>query len=237
MSGWCRDSLVTEWFDNGESSVCLLFIHPDASVLHERVPELTHQIARLVRPGLTSEVDVIPATDSITLVVACQDKLTETKHIIDKKLQELLTTTEEIETVMHHIPVCYDTRLGTDIELVAEHLEMSVEEVINQHTSQEYRLDMLGFLPGFFYLSGLSPELAIRRKATPALSVAAGSVAIADSMSGIYSLSSPGGWWVIGRTSQQLFNLTENPPVSIQPLDRIRFIEQSFTDWQETRRD
>ena len=94
---------------------------------------------------------------------------------------------------------------------------------------------MLGFLPGFFYLSGLDPKLQLSRKETPAISVPQGSIAIAESMTGIYSLASPGGWWVIGRTSQRLFNAAEDPPITIQPLDRIRFVPLSFEDWQEAK--
>ena len=83
---------------------------------------------------------------------------------------------------------------------------------------------MLGFLPGFPYLSGLDETIAVLRKAVPRAIVVAGSVGIAGQQTGIYPLDSPGGWQIIGRTDLPLFDVSKTPPNTIQAGDTVKFI-------------
>lgn len=104
------------------------------------------------------------------------------------------------------IPVCYDSEFGFDIKSLAKTHKLSVDQVIELHTQQTYRVYMLGFLPGFAYMGIVDDKIATPRLATPRKHVPAGSVGIAGNQTGIYPLNSPGGWNVIGRTPHQLFN-------------------------------
>jgi KipI family sensor histidine kinase inhibitor len=122
------------------------------------------------------------------------------------------------------IPVTYGGEWGPDLAEVAERAGLSVEEAISLHASVEYHVAMIGFAPGFPYLAGLPNRLASPRKATPRHAVPAGSVGIAGVQTGIYPLSSPGGWQLIGRTSEILFDPYRNPPSLLAPGDRVRFI-------------
>jgi inhibitor of KinA len=121
------------------------------------------------------------------------------------------------------IPVLYGGEHGPDLHDVASHAGMTEAEVITRHTAADYRVAMLGFAPGFPYLLGLDPALAMPRRADPRLNVAAGSVAIGGMQTGIYPQTLPGGWQLIGRTPLVLFELASTPPSLLQPGDRVRF--------------
>jgi inhibitor of KinA len=121
------------------------------------------------------------------------------------------------------IPVCYDPEFGADLDRVAEHALLSVEQIIELHCSAQYCVSCIGFTPGFPYLSGLADKLITPRLPTPRKEVPAGSVAIGGKQTGIYPLKSPGGWNIIGRTPLCLFDPNEQSPALLRVGDRIRF--------------
>ena len=132
------------------------------------------------------------------------------------------------------IPVCYEGEYAPDLEWVAREKGLSTGEVIGLHSSIIYRVYMIGFLPGFPYLGRIDNRLEIARKQSP-VPVAAGGVGIAGMQTGIYSLNSPGGWQIIGRTPMILFNSQEDPPIRLQAGDRVQFYPMSkaeFVDWK-----
>jgi inhibitor of KinA len=121
------------------------------------------------------------------------------------------------------IPVCYEREFAPDLEEVARHGQLPVDEIIRRHSSAQYRVHCVGFTPGFPFLGGLPSELAMPRRAEPRLKIPAGSVAIGGAQTGIYPLSSPGGWNVIGRTPLRLFDVLRDPPALLRTGDRVRF--------------
>ena len=121
------------------------------------------------------------------------------------------------------IPVCYEDEFGFDLADVAQHADVSVEEVIRVHTRHDYRVACVGFTPGFGFLSGLDPKLVTPRRSTPRTSVPAGSVAIGGAQTGVYPIRSPGGWNVIGRTPLRMFDVRRDPPALLCAGDRVRF--------------
>jgi KipI family sensor histidine kinase inhibitor len=125
------------------------------------------------------------------------------------------------ETV--EIPVCYGGESGPDLDAVAAHAQLSVGEVVARHARAEYRVAMLGFMPGFAYLLGLDPVLEMPRRATPRTRVPAGSVAIGAAQTGIYPRELPGGWQLIGRTPLMLFDAARAEPALLRPGQRVRF--------------
>ena len=118
------------------------------------------------------------------------------------------------------IPVRYD---GPDLPHVAEQTGLAVAEVIARHAAPEYRVYLMGFVPGFAYLGGLDPSLALPRRGTPRRRVPAGSVAIGGSQAAVYPLETPGGWHLIGRTDLRLFDPHRTPPALLKVGDRVRF--------------
>lgn len=122
------------------------------------------------------------------------------------------------------IPVRYGGRDGPDLADVAARLGRSEDEVVRLHAATEYRVFVLGFVPGFPYLGTLPETLALPRRATPRLRVPAGSVAIAGRQTGIYPASTPGGWHLLGRTDAVLWDPRREPPALLQPGARVRFV-------------
>ena len=122
------------------------------------------------------------------------------------------------------IPVCYGGQFGEDLDALANAHGMGSEELIALHCAPLYRVQMLGFAPGFAYLAGLDPRLATPRRATPRKRVPGGSVAIGGELTGVYPLDLPGGWHVIGRSPVRFFDPGQNPPSRLAPGDRVRFV-------------
>jgi inhibitor of KinA len=120
------------------------------------------------------------------------------------------------------MPVCYDGDFGPDLDEVSKSKGMSREEVIALHSSRIYRVYMIGFLPGFPYLAPIDARLAMAREVRP-VPVMAGSVGIAGHQTGIYSLNSPGGWQIIGRTPVRLFDPSAAEPVLLKTGDEVQF--------------
>ena len=119
------------------------------------------------------------------------------------------------------IPVCYGGAFGPDLAFVAQHAGLTEAEVVRRHTGRDYRIYMLGFLPGFPYLGGLDPALCTPRLQNPRTAIPAGSVGIGGEQTGVYPVASPCGWQLIGRTPLRLFD-PEQPP-RYAAGDRILF--------------
>lgn len=126
--------------------------------------------------------------------------------------------------VKHRIPVHYGGENGADLAALAREKQLTPGEVISIHTSKLYRVYMIGFLPGFSYMAEVDERIALPRKEKP-VPVAAGSVGIAGSQTGIYPFNSPGGWNIIGRTSFQLFNPQAQNPVPLKAGDVVEFYD------------
>jgi inhibitor of KinA len=122
------------------------------------------------------------------------------------------------------IPVCYGGEFGPDLNGVAELHRLTPERVIDLHASATYIVYFLGFVPGFAYLGELPPDLATPRLPTPRRSVPAGSVGIAGSQTGVYPISTPGGWRLLGRTPAKMFQ-PERAEMSLLSIgDCVRFV-------------
>ena len=127
------------------------------------------------------------------------------------------------EVPMLEVPVCYGGEFGPDLGDVATHAGVDQRTVIDGHASGDYRVAMLGFMPGFPYLLGLDESLHAPRRASPRTRVPAGSVAIGGAQTGIYPRELPGGWQLIGRTPLALFDPEREQPALLHPGQRVRF--------------
>jgi len=206
-------------------------LHPlgDAGITIElgqaRSPELLRQIhsaaAQIKSADIDSVQDVVPAYLAVTVFY---DPLRKSFAEMSKQVLDVLANRSDSgqsEPATHHtIPVRYD---GMDLNAVATTCGLTVADVIRLHTDRTYTVDLLGFVPGWAYLSELDPRLQIERRPQPRPRVAAGSVAIAATQTGIYPIDTPGGWHIIGNTDTVLFDAQRDPPTLLRAGDTVQF--------------
>jgi KipI family sensor histidine kinase inhibitor len=172
--------------------------------------------------GLT---DVIPACEALLLEFANEAAAKGALHTLESALRDVRPLPAE-HAPLHTLPVQYD---GPDLEELARRKGMTADEVVSIHTATTYSVYVIGFSPGFPYLGPLDPLLHLPRRATPRVRVPTGSVAIGGEHTGVYSISSPGGWWLIGQTAVELFSRKkaegagETGAFLLQPGDRVKF--------------
>lgn len=179
-------------------------------------------------PGL---IEVVPAYRSLQIIY---DPLQTGPKRIEDRLRSLENRLEAIQPPASRtvkVPVCYGQDFGPDLGFVAEHNGLSQEEVVELHSQGEYLIYMLGFTPGFPFLGGLDSRLHTPRRESPRTDVPRGSVAIANGQTGVYPLSSPGGWQLIGRTPLRLFRPEKDEPIPYNPGDTIVFHPISKEDY------
>lgn len=191
-----------------------------------------HRIARLVEAsGMSGIRDVVPGMASVAVHV---DADRTDAQALESLLRACMVPTSNtpIAGTQHELPVCYEPPYALDIADVATRCGCTVDDVIDWHTAIEYRVFMIGFLPGFPYLGILDPRLALPRRESPRLKVPMGSVGIAGQQTGVYPSESPGGWHVIGRTPIALFDPSATPPSRFAPGDLVRFVPISADDFE-----
>jgi KipI family sensor histidine kinase inhibitor len=206
----------------GDSALMLGFGSRIDPALSLRVLAVSMRLAAARLPGV---IDVVPAYASVALVLD-PDSDAE-PGALESRVRELLSAPVGAIALPRArrvlIPACYGGTHGADLQAIAEHAGLDAAQVIERHAAAEYRVAMIGFKPGFPYLLGLDPALAMPRRATPRASVPAGSVAIGGPQTGIYPVESPGGWQLIGRTSVRLFDPALERPSLLAPGDLVRF--------------
>lgn len=134
------------------------------------------------------------------------------------------------------VPVCYGGDYGPDLAFVAQHAGLTEQQVIDIHCGRDYRIFMLGFLPGFPYLGGMDERIVCPRLQTPRTKIPAGAVGIGGKQTGIYPLASPGGWQLIGRTPLRLFDPAGGGKLPYAAGDRIRFVPISPESLKPSRK-
>lgn len=192
----------------------------------ERSPELLQRIQATARSleaaGIPHVEDVVPAYLALTVFY---DSLHTSYGEMSTKLLDacaapIRTGGQAVESRLHVIPVHYD---GMDLDAVATATGLSRAEVVARHSGRQYSVDLLGFVPGFAYLSELDPSLHLPRRAEPRPRVPAGSVAIAAAQTAVYPLDTPGGWHIVGHTDVVMFDPSRESPALLRAGDTVRF--------------
>ena len=153
------------------------------------------------------------------------------REAIEMHMEKLDTESIKRKSKLVRLPVCYHYDIAPDLESFCKFTRLTLTQVIQLHTSPKYRVNMLGFLPGFFYLSGLNKKLFMPRKSTPSLGVEAGSVGIGNNQTGVYPVDSPGGWQIIGKTPVNLFEPNSTDKFLVKPFDQIQFESISLDEY------
>ena len=167
----------------------------------------------------------------LTDLVSLKNKI---QYIANNKINTKNTAKTKNKTCI--VPVLYGGEYGPDLAFVAKYNNLTENEVVEIHSSVAYKVYMIGFAPGFPYLGGMSKKIATPRLETPRKLVYAGSVGIAGSQTGIYSIDDPGGWRIIGRTPLKLYNPNSNPPVLFSAGDYIKFKPVTIEVYEEIKK-
>lgn len=177
-------------------------------------------------------VEVIPTYRS--LLISYEPGVTTPQRLVDdlEALEDRLGSIEIPDPALVEIPVCYGGELGPDLDFVCEHTGLSQEEVIARHIRPSYQIYMIGFTPGFPFLGGMDESLTTPRLPNPRTLVPAGSVGIANNQTGMYSIGSPGGWRLIGRTPFTLFDHKREEPFLYRAGDLIKFKPIFLAEYQ-----
>jgi inhibitor of KinA len=204
----------------GDSAISVEFGNRIDPVINAQVQRLFRELKKQSLPGV---LGLIPSYRALLIQYdpwscSCERLLQWVEDALHSDVQGLTA-----DTALFEIPVCYGNEYGPDLEAVAAFHNLSPERVIELHSRPLYSVFMIGFSPGFPYLGALDERLVTPRRQEPRSNVPAGSVGIADRQTGIYSLDSPGGWQLIGRTPMKLFDLARTEPFLLKPGDRVRF--------------
>jgi inhibitor of KinA len=212
----------------GDSAITIDFGNVIDESINKKVLALFQRLQKHPLPGM---IEAVPAYSSLSVfydVIKLRKNISPNitvrewmQEMVNKFMQQNIESELESSVVMK-IPVCYDEEFGIDLRQIAEEKKLSREEIIRLHCGKQYRVFMLGFLPGFPYMGEVDEKIAMPRKSQPR-PVVAGNVAIAGRQTGIYPLASPGGWSVIGRTPLKLFDSQKEKPTLLNAGDTVEF--------------
>ena len=225
-------------FAVGDSTITLDF----GNFIDESInKQVIARYRQLQQDPLYGMIEAVPAYSSITihydvvtirkLIPADKTVFESLKQQLEERLQQPIQENQLNEGLVK-IPVCYEDELAMDIQTLAAVKNISVDEVIHIHTSAIYKVYMLGFLPGFPYMGQVDDRIATPRKLQPQ-TVEAGSVGIAGKQTGIYPLTSPGGWQIIGRTPLKLFDVLQDEPTLLKAGDSVQFYSITKKEFYE----
>jgi inhibitor of KinA len=204
----------------GDSALTIHFGTVQTSHLLRRIHAAAAALAEASVPGVD---DVVPGYLSVAVYYdALRLSYAEIAPQLISICESATDAGAKVATArIHEIAVVYD---GPDLADVAAATRLSTGEVIALHSGRLYTVDLLGFVPGWAYLSELDPALRLNRRAQPRPRVPAGSVAIAGAQTGVYPLDTPGGWHILGRTLTVMFDPSRDPPALLRAGDSVRFV-------------
>ena len=217
----------------GDSSLLIVFGN-------EVSPDINKKISAVVSlfrsQQIKGVVDLIP---SYCALLINYNPAVTTFSEIKKRAEQILSMdvkTSDEKKVIVEIPVCYGGDYGPDIQNIADNAGLTIQEVIDLHSSRDYLIYMLGFLPGFCYLGGLDERIHTPRLANPRLKIREGSVGIGGASTGIYPMDSPGGWQLMGMTPVKTFDADREVPILLEAGQYIRFIPITEEEFIEIRK-
>jgi len=220
--------LQVRLLSNGDTALAVEFGERIDRATSERVLALHDRLARAALPGV---VELLPTFRSL---MVHYDPLRTSRAELARGIEPRLDGLAGVRAPARRwtLPVCYDPAFALDLEEVAARTGLTPAEVVECHSTTTYHVYMIGFLPGYPYMGDLPARLALPRRENPRTRVPAGSVAIATTLTAIYTLESPGGWHILGRTPASLWSRRRNPPAVLAPGDEVRVAPVDRTEFE-----
>jgi inhibitor of KinA len=205
-----------------------------APKMHISVLQKLKQLHQLIESKkINGILDVIPSYHTLTIIYDITLFLSPTQNVNDQlqlfstqllsEYENNALTINKKEETIHQVPVCYENIFALDMENISKTNQISCQAIIQLHTSKQYDVYSIGFLPGFTYMGSVDEKIKIARHPKPRNEVAAGSVGIAGLQTGIYPTNSPGGWQIIGKTPWKIFDPHPNKLAKFKVGDQVQF--------------
>ncbi|MBQ6376485.1 MAG: 5-oxoprolinase subunit PxpB [Lachnospiraceae bacterium] len=216
----------------GDSSLLIVFGNEVSPDINRRISATVQLLKNQHIEGI---VDLIPSYCALLINYNPQViRYAEIRERVERILSMDAMAGESARKIVE-IPVCYGGEYGPDLQTIADHAGLTAEEVIEIHTSRDYLIYMLGFLPGFCYLGGLDERIHTPRLANPRIRIREGSVGIGGSATGIYPMDSPGGWQLMGMTPVKTYDPSKDVPILLNAGEYIRFIRIDEAEYQRIK--
>ncbi|MDB5633292.1 MAG: allophanate hydrolase [Tardiphaga sp.] len=214
---------------SGDAAITVEFSRTIDAVANRRVLALDRLVAG---DALTGVTETVPTYRSL---LVHYDPLQTGFETLGEKLVELALRPlpEATATRRWRIPVVYGGENGIDLEDVAKTLNITPDEVVARHVGGDYRVAMIGFTPGWSYLSGLPGSMQMSRRQNPRLLTPPGTISIGGIQTGVQCLAGPSGWHLLGRTAVRTYQLHRDPIFLLEPGDAVTFTavdEKTFTE-------
>ncbi|WP_339148214.1 MULTISPECIES: 5-oxoprolinase subunit PxpB [unclassified Sutcliffiella] len=215
----------------GDTGIQILF----GSDISEKT---NHQIRlfadHLRKQDIEGIIEWVPAYTTLTIFyqpdkINYKDLCQKLEEIQDQSQREDVNS----DSIVYEIPVLYGGEVGPDLSEVASCNGLTENQVVSIHSAQSYLIYMMGFVPGFPYLGGMTKDIATPRRENPRAKIEAGSVGIAGEQTGVYPLETPGGWQVIGKTPVKLYDPEREDPILLSAGAYIRFVPIGQKEYEE----
>lgn len=227
-----HDPTEAKFLSAGDTALVVQYGETVDPEVNRRVRMLAAALAESPPEGI---VDLVPTMRSLMIHY---DPLVLSRARLVDAVRPMLEARPDLNQITRRwrIPVCYEGDCAPDLEAVAEATGLSPDEVVRQHCGVDQEVFMMGFLPGFPYL-GLLPEVFdLPRRLEPRVKVPPRSISVAARQTTIYTVDSPGGWHLIGRTPVDFYNPARAEPILVAAGDRVRFEPISLDAYHQARR-
>jgi inhibitor of KinA len=204
---------------SGDTALVVEFGDRIDAELSERVLHLSVSVRMLNLPGI---IETVPTFRSLFVLydpvtIDCPTLISTIERLLDASSHPKRTSR------LWRIPACYESRFGPDLNEIAERTGHTAEEIVGVHGATQFHVYMIGFVPGHPYMGDLPNWLALPRRIDPRIKVPAGSIGIANALSVVYPVDTPGGWHLIGATPVRLFDADAVHPSLLSPGDKVKF--------------
>lgn len=218
------------FLQNGDTAITVCFENEISKEVNGFVTSFTCAVEQ---KGIKGVIELIPAFNSVTVLYDSTVTSAGTLKIKLERIIKKLGNSQQSSAVLYKIPVCYEEEFSPDMKNVEAHTGLTREKIIEIHSSTDYLIYMLGFLPGFAYLGEMDKRLATPRLDSPRVEISRGAVGIGGEQTGIYPVASPGGWQLIGRTPVLVYDRERENPILYKSGDYIRFVPISRNEYFE----
>lgn len=223
-----------KYYPAGDRAMLVEFGQVVEEAVNQQVQGLSRALTKMHIQGIT---ELQPAICSLMIYYDPEQITYSRLRQETERCRQSAGTGKQTEKKILKVPCCYGARFGTDLKDMEAYTGLDRDEIIRIHSSVDYKIYMLGFLPGFVYLGGLDARLHMPRLDSPRLKIAPGAVGIGGSQTGIYPMESPGGWRLIGGTPIELYDPYREPATLCEAGMYIRFVPITVDDFYDIRRE